>query len=141
LSATCHQSHAYDDGACLYFTFAGRTSGDVTEFYRDIWDRASRTVVAAGGALSHHHGVGRNRACFVAEALGGSFEVLEAIKGVLDPHSLLNPWCSRPWRRTVVKALVIDVGTTSIRAACVDTEGKVSAIHQRALTVDVAPAR
>jgi len=28
LAASSHQSHAYTDGACLYFTFAGRPPGD-----------------------------------------------------------------------------------------------------------------
>jgi glycerol kinase len=35
----------------------------------------------------------------------------------------------------VVTTLVIDVGTTSVRSAIVDTSGRVSAIHQRALTI------
>ena len=45
----------------------------------------------AGGALSHHHGVGLNRSRFVAEALGPAFEVLVATKAALDPNGILNP--------------------------------------------------
>jgi alkyldihydroxyacetonephosphate synthase len=89
--ASVHQSHAYDDGACLYFTFAGYPEGDATDFYRRAWDVASEAVLAAGGALSHHHGVGRNRARFVSEALGDAYGVLVAMKDVLDPHHILNP--------------------------------------------------
>ena len=35
----------------------------------------------------------------------------------------------------MVRTLVIDVGTTSVRSAVVDTEGRVDAVHQRALTI------
>jgi alkyldihydroxyacetonephosphate synthase len=89
--ASVHQSHAYDDGACLYFTFVGRPEDGPDRYYRAAWDAATTAVLASGGALSHHHGVGRNRARFVREALGSSFEVLEAIKGTLDPHAVMNP--------------------------------------------------
>jgi alkyldihydroxyacetonephosphate synthase len=41
--------------------------------------------------LSHHHGIGLNRARFVRDALGASFAVLEAAKVALDPHGILNP--------------------------------------------------
>jgi len=48
-------------------------------------------VLANGGALSHHHGVGLNRARFVAEALGQGFGVLQSVKDALDPNGILNP--------------------------------------------------
>ena len=44
-----------------------------------------------GCALSHHHGVGLNRARFVAEALGPALDVLAALKAALDPNGILNP--------------------------------------------------
>jgi len=86
-----HQSHAYLDGACLYFTFAGQPTADVTAFYRAAWDAAVAEVLTRGAAISHHHGIGRNRARFVKSALGGAFDVLQNLKDVLDPHHLLNP--------------------------------------------------
>lgn len=91
VTATMHQSHAYQDGACLYFTFAGRPQGDLEAYYRAAWEAATAAVLAHGGALSHHHGVGRNRARFMREALGSGFDVLELIKNTLDPKHILNP--------------------------------------------------
>ncbi len=88
--ATVHQSHAYDDGACLYFTFAGQ-SGDPDAFYRRAWDVAMAEVLELGGAISHHHGVGRNRARFVESALGDSYGLLVDLKNVLDPTGIMNP--------------------------------------------------
>ena len=92
LVVSAHQSHAYSDGACLYFTFAGRPPVEERDrFYVAVWDAATRAVLARGGALSHHHGVGLNRARFVREALGPAFDVLVAIKRALDPNGILNP--------------------------------------------------
>ena len=48
-------------------------------------------MLAAGGALSHHHGVGLNRSRFVGEALGDGFGVLQSVKDALDPNGILNP--------------------------------------------------
>ena len=86
-----HQSHAYLDGACLYFTFAGKPVGNVAEFYRAAWDVATGAVLDSGGALSHHHGVGRNRARFVERALGSGFPLWAALKQQLDPLNIMNP--------------------------------------------------
>jgi alkyldihydroxyacetonephosphate synthase len=86
-----HQSHAYLDGACLYFTFAGQPPDDATAFYRGAWNDAIDEVMNVGGAISHHHGIGRNRARFVAAALGGAFSLLEGLKAQLDPYNIMNP--------------------------------------------------
>jgi alkyldihydroxyacetonephosphate synthase len=100
LVASSHQSHAYTDGACLYFTFAGRPDGElapeqrkrwVADYYRRAWDEVTRATIAAGGAISHHHGIGINRGRFMAEALGSSFDVLASMKTALDPNGILNP--------------------------------------------------
>ena len=86
-----HQSHAYLDGACLYFTFAGRPEGDPTAYYRRAWDAATNVALDAGASLSHHHGVGRNRARFMGAALGSAFPLLQSLKATLDPSAILNP--------------------------------------------------
>jgi alkyldihydroxyacetonephosphate synthase len=92
LVASCHLSHSYLDGACLYFTFAAQPPAEEIEStYVAMWDAGQRAVLAAGGNLSHHHGVGLNRARFMAEALGPAFDVLVAMKQALDPNGILNP--------------------------------------------------
>jgi len=103
LVASSHQSHAYTDGACLYFTFAGRPpeairtddpvghDAWVSDYYRRAWDEVTRATIAAGGAISHHHGIGLNRGRFLAEGLGAAFDVLASVKSALDPNGILNP--------------------------------------------------
>jgi alkyldihydroxyacetonephosphate synthase len=92
LVASAHQSHSYLDGACLYFTFAGNPGAEAPDvFYRAAWDAGTRAVLAEGGTLSHHHGIGLNRSRFVRDALGDAFDVLAATKRALDPDGILNP--------------------------------------------------
>ena len=100
LAASAHQSHAYPDGACLYFTFAGKPSADgaagsvanaTDNYYRRAWDAVIATTLSQGGTLSHHHGIGLNRGRHMARALGPAFDVLASLKATLDPHGVLNP--------------------------------------------------
>ena len=96
LVASAHQSHAYTDGACLYFTFAGRGpegsgAGWKDDYYRRAWDAVMAVTLANGGAISHHHGIGVNRGRFMSRALGPAHGLLAAIKDVLDPNGILNP--------------------------------------------------
>ncbi len=100
LVASSHQSHAYVDGACLYFTFAGRAPSELEpaardrwseSYYRAAWDAATSATERAGGAISHHHGIGLNRSRYLAEALGPAHRVLAAVKAALDPRGILNP--------------------------------------------------
>jgi alkyldihydroxyacetonephosphate synthase len=90
--ASAHLSHAYLDGACLYFTFGGHPPKDQRErFYRVAWDAGMEATLAGGAALSHHHGIGLNRGRYARAALGDAFDVLAATKLALDPHGILNP--------------------------------------------------
>lgn len=90
--ATAHQSHAYTDGACLYFTFAGKPEPeDIERTYNAAWDAGTRAALGVGASLSHHHGVGLNRGRFMAEALGSGFNLLQRTKDSLDPNGILNP--------------------------------------------------
>lgn len=108
LAVSAHQSHAYTDGACLYFTFGGNVGDDPAakaEFYRAAWDAVTWATRLRGGALSHHHGVGVNRGRYMADALGAGFDVLASVKAALDPQGILNPgklglpspWGATPW--------------------------------------------
>ena len=99
LVASAHQSHSYPDGACLYFTFAGQPAREEREsFYRAAWDAGTRAVLAHGGALSHHHGIGLNRSRFVREALGPAFDVLVATKQAARSERHPEPRQARPAR-------------------------------------------
>ena len=91
-TATCHLSHSYIEGACVYFTFAANPPEEEFEdTYRGLWAAGQTAAIAAGASLSHHHGVGYSRAPFMRQALGNGLDVLRTVKKALDPNGILNP--------------------------------------------------
>ena len=89
----CHLSHVYPDGACLYFTLASACSDDDTaaKVHERWWETAMASCLNAGGSISHHHGIGRVKAPWLADELGGFYDVLVAVKRALDPNNIMNP--------------------------------------------------
>ena len=91
-TATCHLSHSYLEGACVYFTFAANPPEEEFETtYNALWAAGQTAAIASGASLSHHHGVGWSRAAFVRQALGNGLDMLAAVKRALDPNNILNP--------------------------------------------------
>ena len=89
----CHISHSYPDGASLYFTyiFPRALDGDVAQWLA-IKRAATDAIVAHGGTISHHHGVGEDHLPWIAQEKGElGVDVLRAIKKALDPKGILNP--------------------------------------------------
>ncbi|TNF38250.1 MAG: FAD-binding oxidoreductase [Bacteroidetes bacterium] len=88
-----HISHVYENGANLYFTFLspmekGNEKQDFASFHRGLVE----TILANGGSISHHHGVGRVLAPWMEGHLGkSSMELLRAVKKHLDPNNIMNP--------------------------------------------------
>lgn len=88
-----HFSHAYADGASIYFTFAGarRPDTDAAALYDRAWREALGAVEEARGTISHHHGVGRSKAAAMRREQGAALEVVGALAHALDPAAILNP--------------------------------------------------
>jgi alkyldihydroxyacetonephosphate synthase len=91
--AFCHLSHAYADGASLYFTFIARARhGEEIEQWRRVKRAASEAIVANGGTITHHHAVGRDHAPYMEAEVGKTgLDVLRAVKARLDPTGIMNP--------------------------------------------------
>jgi alkyldihydroxyacetonephosphate synthase len=89
----CHVSHAYADGASLYFTFLTRArSGEELEQWRAAKTAACDAIVAAEGTITHHHAVGRDHAPYMRAEVGElGLEALRAVKERLDPAGIMNP--------------------------------------------------
>ena len=94
-----HFSHAYPDGCCIYFSFAGSaargTSGGWDAACEETYDRTCRAAqeaaIRAGGTLAHHHGVGRSKAPRLGAELGVGVDLVRALQRAFDPHGILNP--------------------------------------------------
>jgi alkyldihydroxyacetonephosphate synthase len=89
----CHLSHAYADGASLYFTFISRSrEGAEVEQWRQVKRAASEAIVSAGGTITHHHAVGRDHAPYMEAEVGRTgLDILRAVKNQLDPTGIMNP--------------------------------------------------
>jgi alkyldihydroxyacetonephosphate synthase len=89
----CHLSHAYADGASLYFTFISRARrGAEVEQWAAVKRAACEAIVAHGGTITHHHAVGRDHAPYMEAEVGQTgLEMLRALKEQLDPAGIMNP--------------------------------------------------
>ncbi len=97
----CHISHAYQDGASLYFTMVfpqklGDSPVSSAAAAREQWLAVKRAatdaMVAGGGTVTHHHGVGTDHSPWLAQEKGPiGLSVLAAVKDDLDPNGAMNP--------------------------------------------------
>jgi alkyldihydroxyacetonephosphate synthase len=86
----CHLSHCYPEGACLYFTAIFPRAGNAMQQWRTIKRAATEAILANGGSLSHHHGVGADHADWLAREKGEiGIALLGAVAGVLDPSGVM----------------------------------------------------
>jgi len=98
-AVACHLSHLYPSGSSLYFTFLITATDDheAETAYRAAWRQAAHGCTEAGGTITHHHGVGRLKAPFLAQDLGETgTAVLNTIRAALDPAGIMNPGGLRP---------------------------------------------
>jgi alkyldihydroxyacetonephosphate synthase len=88
----CHISHVYPSGASLYFTVACAQLEDPIAQWQAAKAAAGEAIVAVGGSITHHHGVGADhRGLYPREVGTLGVDVLRAVKGTLDPAGILNP--------------------------------------------------
>ena len=90
-----HLSHVYPHGSSLYFTFLFRLAPDpeeTLERWRIMKDKASRAVVASGGTISHHHGVGLDHRDYLEPEKGPlGLSLVRSACQTLDPEGIMNP--------------------------------------------------
>jgi alkyldihydroxyacetonephosphate synthase len=90
-----HLSHLYPSGSSLYLTYLFRLLPDpdaTLARWQAIKRAASEAIVAAGGTISHHHGVGTDHAPYLAQEKGAlGMAALDAVTRVFDPEGLMNP--------------------------------------------------
>ncbi len=89
-----HASHFYHTGANLYLIFHAfaEPSTALAERYEAVLGAAFDACHAAGGTLTHHHGVGRSKGRWMIDELGpAGFRLLASVKAALDPTGFMNP--------------------------------------------------
>ena len=90
----CHMSHSYHAGACLYFTFAFKPSGqrEPLEEYDVVKSAVQQAFVDSGATLSHHHAVGTEHAQWLEQDISApGVAMLKSLFDGFDPGGNLNP--------------------------------------------------
>lgn len=93
-----HLSHPTIEGTSVYFTvIAPQAPGEEEAAWEEFKRATAEAVVAAGGTVSHHHGIGRYHRPWVGRSvphgwLGG----LRTLKARWDPNGIMNPGKTLP---------------------------------------------
>uniref|UniRef100_A0A8C0IZF9 Alkylglycerone-phosphate synthase n=1 Tax=Chelonoidis abingdonii TaxID=106734 RepID=A0A8C0IZF9_CHEAB len=91
--STCRVTQTYDAGACVYFYFAFNYRGisDPVHVYEQIERAAREEILANGGSLSHHHGVGKLRKQWMKESISDvGLGMLKSVKEYVDPNNIFG---------------------------------------------------
>lgn len=98
-----HLSHIYPDGASIYVTYlfrlpradsrqAGLDPEETLRRWHLLKTAASDAIVAAGGTISHQHGVGVDHAVYLpAEKGEAGMAALRSLCQTFDPEGMMNP--------------------------------------------------
>jgi len=84
-------TQVYDAGACIYFYFAINYHGlnDPVKLYNEIESAARDEIIASGGSLSHHHGIGKIRRKWMKQVIGEQgVGMIDAVKKYIDPNNI-----------------------------------------------------
>lgn len=85
-----HISHAYPQGANLYFIFVARNS-EINP-YLELQYSILEAFQKSGAGMSHHHGIGKQTAPWFEGQIGReAMDVLHSLKKHFDPHNIMNP--------------------------------------------------
>jgi alkyldihydroxyacetonephosphate synthase len=90
-----HSSHSYVNGTNMYFNYFYdvvdcEPEDEVAKYYLPIIAIICEETLRRGGAIVHHHGVGKARTPWVAAEYGSSYAVLETLKHAFDPSGIMN---------------------------------------------------
>ncbi len=88
-----HLSHPTRVGSCVYFTaIMPQEAERELEQWRSLKTAATETLLASGGCLSHHHGMGADHLPWASRIHGAKgIAALTALKAQWDPEGLMNP--------------------------------------------------
>jgi len=83
----------YHSGVCIYFMFGMNVKGidQPEDLFGKIEHAIRKAIMANGGSISHHHGVGKLRKDFIPETLSeSSIELLKKVKTAHDPNNVFG---------------------------------------------------
>lgn len=88
-----HLSHVYPTSSSIYCTvITAQDKENPQAQWEEIKNIVTNVIIKCGGALSHHHSVGRDhQPWYIAKTDALTREILRSVKRTIDPNHILNP--------------------------------------------------
>ncbi len=90
---TARISQPYTSGCCIYFYigFYYRGVEEPLSAFVELEHAARSAILKAGGALSHHHGIGKLRSAYLPQVKSqGALEWVQSVTEALDPSGIFQ---------------------------------------------------
>lgn len=90
-----HFSHWFHWGVMLYSRFIieqpPEDAQEALRLHNRVWNAAMQAVIANGGMINEHHGVGLKLSRYMRRQYGQAWPLLLKIKKTIDPNGIMNP--------------------------------------------------
>lgn len=90
-----HFSHWFHWGVMLYSRFIvqqpPQEAREALRLHNRIWNAAMQAVIANGGMINEHHGVGLKLSRYMRRQYGNAWPLLLKLKRAIDPNGIMNP--------------------------------------------------
>ncbi len=90
-----HFSHWFHWGVMLYSRFIieepPADAREALRLHNRVWNAAMQAVMANGGMINEHHGVGLKLARYMRRQYGSAWPFLLRLKRMIDPNGIMNP--------------------------------------------------
>ena len=90
-----HFSHWFHWGVMVYARFIieepPQDAQEALRLHNRVWNAAMQAVMANGGMINEHHGVGLKLSRYMRKQYGNAWPLLLKIKKTIDPNGIMNP--------------------------------------------------
>jgi alkyldihydroxyacetonephosphate synthase len=90
-----HFSHWFHWGVMLYSRFIiedpPEDAQEALRLHNTIWNTAMQAVIANGGMINEHHGVGLKLSRYMRKQYGEAWPMMLKLKKAIDPNGIMNP--------------------------------------------------
>lgn len=90
-----HFSHWFHWGVMVYSRFIieepPQDAREALRLHNRVWNAAMEAVLANGGMINEHHGVGLKLARYMRRQYGDAWPFLVRLKKTIDPNGIMNP--------------------------------------------------
>ena len=90
-----HFSHWFHWGVMLYSRFIienpPEDAQEALRLHNRVWNAAMQAVIANGGMINEHHGVGLKLSRYMRRQYGNAWPLVLRIKRTIDPNGIMNP--------------------------------------------------